>query len=782
LKEEIIIITNNSNKKMILKKISKNKLLLNIKFYSFNFLKKKLYFDYDYRGLEYLIKKFKINVNIAKTYFRNMYFLKDLKNDKIKFLQNLKKELEDNNLLIKDDNFKEYIKDKKIIVYGYYNLTNEEKIILSNFNNVIYKNREERFFYPKVYEAKTMEEEVSFVAYKICELLEKGINICDIKIIIDEDYKNVVKRIFDIYNIPVNIKFNNAFYSTFIAQEFIKNYDEMEIKDNINLLSEKYRNVNDLISIVNKSVLVKDKNIRKELIINDFKETKLQENVYDKAIECCELDDDFKDSDYVFLMGFNINFYPRINKDDDFLSDKIKASLGLLTSIELNRLRKDNIKKQVKNIKNLLITYKKESSKGSFYPSIIINELDLEVSLVNIKKKVSYSKLNTKLAYAKDLDNLYKFNMISEELGLYQNSINIPYLTYDNSFKGINNDLQRDRMNHELNLAYTNLEMYNECAFKYYLSKILKIDSFQNSFKTIIGNVTHHVLELGIEKEIDIPVLIMKFIKDNNYLLNKKEFFYLEKLALELTEILNIIKKQNESSKLNKYLFESDLYVYRDVEDMKITFKGQFDKVMYNKIDGKNVLAVVDYKTGDTIVSLDNLKYGLNMQLPIYLYLLKKSDRFKDAEIAGFYIQKVLSNIPQIEDNKSLYDIKWDNMKLQGFTNSSTSIISLIDNNYSENKILKNLKYKKNGELDSRSKVLSNKEMDELTSEVENKILECENNIIAGNFNINPKVIKGKNIACTYCKFKDICFMNKKDEVVLGGEDDEVDGGTTRSD
>ena len=71
--------------------------------------------------------------------------------------------------------------------------------------------------------------------------------------------------------------------------------------------------------------------------------------------------------------------------------------------------------------------------------------------------------------------------------------------------------------------------------------------------------------------------------------------------------------------------------------------------------------------------------------------------------------------------------------------------------------------------------------MDELTNIVEEKIEECINNILNGKFSINPKVINGKNISCEYCKFKDICFKEKKNEIVLGGEYNEVDGGTTVS-
>ena len=184
----------------------------------------------------------------------------------------------------------------------------------------------------------------------------------------------------------------------------------------------------------------------------------------------------------------------------------------------------------------------------------------------------------------------------------------------------------------------------------------------------------------------------------------------------------------------------------------------------------------------NTTIALDNLKYGLDMQLPIYLYLLKKSDRFKDAIIAGFYIEKIISSIPNIDKRKSLKELKEENLRLQGYSNSSATILELLDNNYTDSKMIKGLRFKNDGNFYNTAKVLDNSEMDKLTTIVEDKINECTDNILDGNFVINPKVLKGKNRSCEYCNFKDICFMTKKDEVILGGDDDEFYDGTDRSD
>lgn len=768
MEEAIVVITTNSNKKNILRSLTDNKLLYNLKFYTFKEILKKIFFDYDNRTLEYVMKKFKVSLSVARVYLDNLYFLKDVNDDKVRFLLTLKKELEDNDLLYICKGFKDYLKAKKIVVYGFEELTLEQKNILKEIDgSVEIKTASNNDYKPLVFEAKTKKEEAQFVVKEVSKLIHNGIRLNNIKLIVNKDYNNIVKRYFKIYEIPITLDDSSSFYSTSLAKDFLNNYEDLSLEENVELLKNKYDNVNDLITIINKSVLVDDKRVRKEFIIDDLKRAKIKNDIYDEVVEVVNIEDDFKEEDYVFWLGFNINDYPKVKRDDDFLSDKVKEKLELDTSVNINKIDKKKIISIIKNIKNLIITYKLSDGKSSFYPSVLIKEIGLDVGKAVIDNSICYSKLDASLEYAKDLDELYKFNVVSDTFAMYKNNLNICYREFNNEFSGINEEKYKERLNNNLVMHYTNMEMYNECAFKYYLSKVLKIDMYEDNFKAIMGTITHHVLELGLVKDVDIKREIISFVKEKEYELNSREYFYLDKLSEELEVILTILKEQEKNSKLNKYLFENELYVYKDRENIKITFKGLIDKVMYQEVDDKEVLAVVDYKTGNTFITVDNIKYGLNMQLPIYLYLLKKSERFKEAIIAGFYIQKVIDSVPLKLDDKSILDIRKENLKLNGYTNKDSNIIELIDCNYSDSEIIKGLSYKANGEFKATAKVLSNKEMESLVDIVDEKIDECVTNILEANFKINPKVIKGKNIACTYCKFKDICFFTKKDEVVL---------------
>lgn len=767
-----IYITNEANKMRLLIVLSKEKRFNNNKFYSFRKLKKKLIFDYNNKTIEYVMNKYNVNINIAKIYLENLYFLKDLEDNKVKFLNALKKDLDENNLLIYNKEFRKYLENKDITVYNKSKLSKEEKRILEGLNIRIENNLNNNYE-PSIYEAENIEEEVEYVIRSIKELLCKNVDINNIKIIASKEYNKYLDYFCDLFGLPINIASDNTFYGTKIASKFLELYDNYEIDEIIDKLSDE-ENINDLITIVNKSVLVDDKYARKEFIINDLKTSKVKGVLYKNAIEIGSLDDYYSSDDYVYLIGCNKGIFPKVYNDDNFLSDKILDELDLDTSVEKNKLENKKNFEFIRNIPNLVITYNLFDGEKVKYPSNIIEELNVDVKKIEIDRRISYSKSLSNLSYAKDLDNLYKYNDEGKYLKMYQKNLNIPYKEYNNTYFKVDKALLKDSLESGITLSYTSLEMYNECSFKYFLNSIMKLNIFENTFKIVVGKIVHHILGIGLDKKIDIDLEISNFIKDLDFSFGPKELFYLHKITKEIEFLLDYLEEQKKHSKLNEYLFEEEISIDKSYDGIDITFKGVIDKVMMTKYNDKEVIAVIDYKTGDKNIKLDTLEYGINIQLPIYLYLLKKSSRFKNSVIAGFYIEKVLNNCLNIDKNKSLETLKKENLRLQGYTNSNETIISLLDDNYLDSKMIKGLRFKNDGSFYSTSKVLSNEEMDKLIIVVDEIIDKVIKSIVNGDYEINPKVIKGKNIACEYCKFKDICYVTKEQELVLGGEEDEL--------
>ena len=70
------------------------------------------------------------------------------------------------------------------------------------------------------------------------------------------------------------------------------------------------------------------------------------------------------------------------------------------------------------------------------------------------------------------------------------------------------------------------------------------------------------------------------------------------------------------------------------------------------KKNNQELVAVVDYKTGNPSLDLTKVPHGLGMQLPIYLYLINNMN--PDAIIVGFYLQKILPTVINRNNKKAI--------------------------------------------------------------------------------------------------------------------------------
>ncbi len=309
------------------------------------------------------------------------------------------------------------------------------------------------------------------------------------------------------------------------------------------------------------------------------------------------------------------------------------------------------------------------------------------------------------------------------------------------------------------------MNKFYECKFKYYLENILKIREDEETSAIFIGNLFHDVLSKMSNKDFDFDKEYEAYTKDLE--LTNKDKFFVNKLKDELKFIIDTINKQYKYMSFDKSIEEEKVEVNLD-RNIKITFKGFIDKALYND---KSEMIIIDYKTGDTKLDLGNCYYGLNLQLPVYLYLSDNLDSIKNVEVLGFYIQRIINNTIVAEKDKKLDEIKYNNLKLQGYTISDMDKISTVDSSYTKSEIIASLGVKQDGDFYAASKVLSKEEMDNLKTLVKTKIDEMIDDILSSSFEINPKKIDGKDISCTYCKYKDICYRKEKDYKYLDKKD-----------
>jgi hypothetical protein len=194
-----IVILNDSSKSDFLMNFSDK--LVNVKIVTLSELKRKYYFDYDNKAIHYIIKKYGVVYDTAKIYLDNIYYVNEKSdNDKIDLIYKVKNDLICNNLLIFNDLFKSFLRNKRIILYNlkyidkfYNNIIDELKL----YNDVVSYDTNVVFDKKCIYSSNSIEDEITFVAEKICSLILEGVDINKIKLYnVSSDYIYGIKKIF----------------------------------------------------------------------------------------------------------------------------------------------------------------------------------------------------------------------------------------------------------------------------------------------------------------------------------------------------------------------------------------------------------------------------------------------------------------------------------------------------------------------------------------------------------------------------------------------------------
>lgn len=722
-----------SNNKKELLEIKKSNPFLNFKIINKKELFSNLFFHYDSKANLYLYRK-GILLDNTDEILNNLYFLKPNINSKIDNLISLKNELEQNKLLLKEDFYQDYLKNKKIILYDL-DLDIELKSIFEQLNiqPIIINNEFKLDKY--VYEFNNFDEEIRFIFEQIALLIEKNIPLNKIKILTNNElYISNLKK----YENYFSFKFNFSNEEKIIHSNDIKLFKSIFSSTNLDETLTQIENRIIDVDAFNKLLrkILEVKSYIKENEIENYidyitKKIKISSIKYENGIDVVSSLDNLDKEDYLLIPGFILNQYPKIIKDEDYLSDKEKIILNMVTSNQKQLFQENNFIRSLSKFNNVIISYCLKNDKEEYYPSLLIEKYNLPII-----KNYEF----TNYVYSKDYYNYFNSNVLDEYnnfsfISTYLKNIDakeIEYKTYTNQFTNINNFILPN-----MKLSYTSLKTYFECGFKFYLNRILKIDEFEDTLSTKLGTIMHKYLELVAKnKKIDFDELL------SLYSLTNKERIIISALKNQI-----ILEEENINN-----LFNSTCLKTVNAEDTSFSYSLNNNFILEGKIDlilsNQNHYVIIDYKTNDSEnFSPDLIKYGFSLQLPIYYLLTKNgSSNFINKDISGLYINTILSK------NYFKNDFKY--LLLNGLTfndnfdliQGEQELIKKQNRNYIS---YDNEEFKNN--IDTTSKIIN----------------EACNQIQDGNFKINPKVIQNKVDSCKYCKYKDICYMTYKDIVYL---------------
>jgi len=395
-----------------------------------------------------------------------------------------------------------------------------------------------------------------------------------------------------------------------------------------------------------------------------------------------------------------------------------------------------------------------------FEKIFLISEIENELS----NKIISLEELNIYLG--KNYDNIELLNSFNLNTQQLINSIKVEKEREENIFSesiynGIllsDNNLEETIIKQKLNsfiekqYSISQLETYAKCPFKFFIERIIGIKIIEEPTEDIeaieLGRILHSILyefyTKIIEEKIDIKSgdknILEKAKKIILEIAEKKisNSFFKAPLTFYEKEKLTGIDNNFDNSILGKFItyeaetsddyepkfFEVQFGALKEEESDKtlsssepiqidgLKLRGKIDRIELSKKD--DTFNIVDYKLSGNKPTIKELKNGLSLQLPVYLYAAKNLLEKK-------YSKKFGAN------EMIIYSLKYSK---DDFGKQKISLSKRNDNEI--------------------------KSLDELINSTINHIKNYVELISQGKFNLSPHDDREK-IICRFCQFKSLC-------------------------
>lgn len=782
--EDIIIVSNKYIKPILIQKFSNQ--MRKITFKSFDEVKDDIYTTIDYQMLFHNMKE-DTNLEVLRIKLANSYFIQQDSNEP--FLHELYL-YHQNNHLILDENHLSYYKSKKVYFVNYYgddDLINQMLPFLKHYERCFTTNSIDKEL--TIFHFENYDDEILEVVNHIAILLNKKVDPAKIVIHkVNKDYLNKLEEYLMIYKIDYIVEGEGSFFDVDIVKNFfhdLKNYEAMRLNKVLKdyLIDKKDNKIFSKIGKVLEPLIMLDLTINSitlDLIKDVFIHTIYQEEVTNAIKIENVLNHIYDDDTHIFIMNFSHGEIAHIYKDDTYLNDKIRKNLKLLTSFDRTQIEEKKILDCIHSYESIHLSYSTYCSSKIYMPSNLIKELakkrivnicDASIHIYHIVNE-DMAKMRFFKAYAlyrlyqkKTFDYLYGYTYFCDDLTKrYQSDFNatLDYLALPTLF---------------MELSYTKLNDYFSCPFRFYLKYILNIEEkMEDNNSTFVGRMYHFVLEKVVAKRYidrrtkeevleNISVYICDFVKNQTYEIKDKLKFYLNKFSEELKLIVEIIMDFMDHSSFEVLGLEQKLE--KQLDDYTVVV-GLIDKILKYQ----EYYLVTDYKTNPVHPNWYALDVGLDLQLPLYLYLIKAND--PNAKIAGSYLQSVFRTSLLKYEDKPLSKVMLEQLKYVGYTLQDRDVILAIDTNAlnGSGSLPKQIVSNKGFYKNFLKKSFTQTQFDAIILYVEKLIFEANKKIRKGLFPILPLIDEKNESVCRYCRLKDLCYRNETMKKVYKKHDD----------
>ena len=194
-----------------------------------------------------------------------------------------------------------------------------------------------------------------------------------------------------------------------------------------------------------------------------------------------------------------------------------------------------------------------------------------------------------------------------------------------------------------------------------------------------------------------------------------------------------------------------------------LSVSGKVDRVDGWLHDGKLYLRVVDYKTGQKSFDLTDIRYGLGIQMLLYLFTLERegASYFGHPIVpCGVLYQPVRSVILKQDrniDDETLKAALQRELRRTGLVLSEPQVLQAMEHSALEKPCYLPIGAKKDGITGS---VATAAQLGHLGRYVDKLLHQIAGEIAGGNIDADPYARGPQDSACTYCAFASACYFD----------------------
>jgi ATP-dependent helicase/nuclease subunit B len=345
-----------------------------------------------------------------------------------------------------------------------------------------------------------------------------------------------------------------------------------------------------------------------------------------------------------------------------------------------------------------------------------------------------------------------------------------------------------------MRLSPSQVERYHRCAFAYFARDGLKIKPRRRvQFDPLeSGSLVHHVLQVMVQQhkeklftlsksqmEAQVREIIDGYLAERimqQEALPRRFSDLFRRLTASITRLLCHLGEELAQSQYRPVAFELPISTREGVAPLELVtadgttvlVEGVVDRVDVMERGENRYIRVVDYKSGGKEFRLDDVLYGLNLQMLLYLFTIAENGKgmFENAIPAGVLYLPVhaqyFNSARNEKEEKAAADLKrqW---KMSGLLLEDE--ISLRGMEQELKGVFIPAKITAGGTLDKRSALAGKAAMGRLSRKVKELIAEMAESLSRGGISSCPVSSRGHN-PCDYCDYATLCGFEPGDEAL----------------